>query len=123
MCIGKVYDFMLRTLFGFLVLWTFFSCGGGGTLSRDDGTNGGTTGSGTVTVTRSIALVFSDVNGQPSTSLSESTPLTLTTTATDSNGDPVTSTLITCRFQPEGLAIFGNDTGTASTDSNGVTTV
>jgi hypothetical protein len=49
MCIGKVYDFMLRTLFGFLVLWTFFSCGGGGTLSRDDGTNGGTTGSGTVT--------------------------------------------------------------------------
>ncbi len=77
------------------------------------------TGGGTVKVTRSIALAFTDVSGQPSTSLVESIPLTLTATATDSNGDPVTSTLITYRFQPEGLAVFGNDAGTASTDANG----
>ena len=112
-----------RTLFGFLALLSLFSCGGGGSLSRDDSTNGGTTGGGTVTVTRSIALALTDVNGQPSTSLSEFTPLTLTATATDSNGDPVTSTLISYRFQPEGLAVFGNDAGTASTDANGVATI
>jgi hypothetical protein len=112
-----------RTLFGFLALLSLFSCGGGGSLSRDDTTNGGTTGGGTVTVTRSITLAFTDVNGQPSTSLSESNPLTLTATVTDSNGDPVTSTLITYRFQPEGLADYGNDAGTASTDANGVATI
>jgi hypothetical protein len=112
-----------RTVFGFLALLGLFSCGGGGSLSRDDSTGGGTTGGGTVTITRSITLAFTDVNGQPSTSLSESTPLTLTATATDSNGDPVTATLITYRFQPEGLADFGNDAGTASTDANGVATI
>jgi hypothetical protein len=107
-----------RTLFGFLVLFGLSSCGGGGSVSRDDNTGGGTTGGGTVT--RSIQLVFTDANGQPSTSLSESTPLTLTATATDSNGDAVNSTLITYTFQPEGLAIFGNDSGTSATNASGV---
>jgi hypothetical protein len=64
------------------------------------------TGGGTVKVTRSIALTFTDVSKQPSTSLVESIPLTLTATAADSNSDPVTSTLITYRFQPEGLAVL-----------------
>jgi hypothetical protein len=111
----------VRTLFGFLVLLGFLSCGGGGSLSRDDGTGGGNTvGSGTITVTRSIQLVFTDTDGQASTALSESTPLTLTATAIDSNGDPVTDTLITYTFQPEGLAVFGNDLGTSSTGTDGV---
>ncbi len=110
-----------RMLFGFLALLSLFSCGGGGSLSRDDSAGGGNTGGGgTGTVTRSMQLVFTDANGQSSTSLSESTPLTLTATAVDSNGDPVTSTLITYTFQPEGLAVFGNDAGTASTDASGV---
>jgi hypothetical protein len=109
-----------RTLLVSLVLFGLFSCGGGGGLSRDD-TTGGNTGGGTGVVTRSIQLAFIDVNGQPSTSLSEATPLTLTATATDSNGDPVADTLITYTFQPEGLAIFGNVSGTASTGSDGVT--
>jgi hypothetical protein len=42
---------------------------------------------------------------------------------TDSNGDPVTSTLIRYSFQPDGLADYGNDAGTASTDANGVATI
>jgi hypothetical protein len=107
-----------RTLFGFLALLGLFSCGGGGSVSRDDNTGGGNTGGGTVT--RSIQLVFTDATGQPSTSLSESTPLTLTATATDSDGDAVASTLITYTFQPEGLAVFGNDSGTAATNASGV---
>jgi hypothetical protein len=112
-----------RTLLGFLVLFSLFSCGGGGGLSRDDSTGGTTGGGGTVVVTRNIEVAFTDANGQVSTSLSESTPLTLTATAIDSNGNPVKSTLITYTFQPEGLAIFGNDSGTASTDQNGVATI
>ena len=111
----------LRTLFGFLALVSLFSCGGGGSISRDDTPvdNGG--GSGTITISMQLALT--DADGQPSSSLSESTPLTLTATATDSNGDPVTDTLVTYAFQPEDLAIFGNDSGTASTDVNGVATI
>lgn len=115
----------IRTLFGFLAVLSLFSCGGGGgSLSRDDTTGGVTTGGGGATaVTRNITLVFTDANGQPSSTLSGSTPLTLTATAIDSNGDPVSSTLITYAFQPEGLAIFGNDSGTASTDASGVATL
>jgi len=111
----------LRTLFGFLALVSLFSCGGGGSISRDDTPVDNSGGSGTVTISMQLALT--DADGQPSTSLSESTPLTLTATATDSNGDPVTDTLVTYTFQPEDLAIFGNDSGTASTDANGVATI
>lgn len=107
-----------RTLLGFLALFSLFSCGGGGgSITRDDSATGG---SGSGTVTRSMQLVFTDTNGQPSTSLSESTPLTLTANVVDSNGSPVASTLITYTFQPEGLAVFGNDSGTAATDASGV---
>lgn len=109
-----------RTLLGFLALLSLFSCGGGGSISRDDSIGGG---SGSGNVTRNIRLVFTDTNGEPSTALSEFNPLTLTATATDSNGDPVRSTLITYAFQPEGLAVFGNDSGTASTDENGIATI
>ena len=87
----------LRTLFGFLALVSLFSCGGGGSISRDDTPVDNSGGSGTVTISMQLALT--DANGQPSTSLSESTPLTLTATATDSNGDPVTDTLVTYTFQ------------------------
>ena len=108
-----------RTLFGLLTLLSLFSCGGGGgSLTRDDSATDGSGGAGTVT--RSMKLVFTDTAGQPSTALSESTPLTLTATAVDANGDPVVSTLITYAFQPEGLAVFGNDSGTAATDANGI---
>ena len=110
-----------RTLLGFLALLSLYSCGGGGGISRDDSISGGNSGGGSVTVTRNIQLVFTDANGQPSTSLSDSNPLTLTATATDSNGDPVADTLVTYTIQPEGIATFGNGTGTASTGSDGVT--
>ena len=111
----------LKTLFGFLVLLSFFSCGGGESLSRDDNALGGNTGGGsTTTITRSIQLAFTNASGQTSKALSESNPLTLTATATDSNGDSITDTLITYTFQPEGLAIFSNDSGTASTNIDGV---
>jgi hypothetical protein len=110
----------LRTGFIFWVLLSFFSCGGGESLSREDSVVGNNTGGGTVVVTRNMQLAFTDVNGQPSTTLSESSPLTLTIFAIDSNGDPVADTLITYTAVPEGTAKFGNDSGTASTDTIGV---
>ncbi|WP_339719859.1 Ig-like domain-containing protein [uncultured Paraglaciecola sp.] len=111
-----------RTLLVFLALLSLFSCGGGGEISRDDST-GSTGGGGTVNVTRNVELEFTDANGQSSKDLNESNPLTLTATAIDSNGDPVADTLITFTFQPEGLAIFGNDSGTASTGNDGVASI
>jgi hypothetical protein len=113
-----------RSLFVCLALVSLFSCGGGGSLSREDVTSGdGGDSGGEEVVTRSVQLSFTNAAGEPSSALSESTPLTLIATATDSNGNPVTSTLITYTFQPEGLAVFGNDSGTASTDANGVATI
>lgn len=114
-----------RSILMFLALLGLFSCGGS-SVSRDDTGTGGNTGGGNTPVTISMQLQFTDENGQPSTEpaeLGESSPLTLVTTATDSNGDPVTSTLVTYTFQPEGLAVFGNDSGTASTNSEGVATI
>lgn len=113
----------LRTLIGFFALLCLFSCGGGGSLERDGTTTDTGDDTDTDTVTISVQLELTDSTGQASTELSEATPLTLVTTVTDSNGDPVTSTLVTYTFQPEGLAVFGNDSGTASTDSNGVATI
>ncbi|MFT6331329.1 MAG: hypothetical protein ACJAYN_003283, partial [Bermanella sp.] len=72
-------------------------------------------------VNRTIQLDLTDsMTAEVSAELSEGTPLTLTTSVIDSNGNPVTSILVTYTFQPEGLAIFANDSGTASTDTGGV---
>lgn len=111
-----------KTLFSVLALVSLFSCGGGGSLSRDDDDSSTDTDT-DVTVTTSIELTLTDVNGDVSTDLAEGTPLTLTALVYDSNGDPVTDSLLTLSFQPEGLAEFGNDAGTASTNSNGVATI
>ena len=111
----------LRTFLGLLVLLSLYSCGGGGSVSRDSNPNGSNTGG--ANVTRDVQLVLTDANGQISDALSELTPLTLTTTAIDSNGDPISSTLVTYTSRPEGLAVFGNASGTASTDVNGMTTI
>jgi protocatechuate 3,4-dioxygenase beta subunit len=109
-----------KTLLGFLAMLSLSSCGGGDSISRE-----GTTGStGGTTVTRSMQLLFTDkLTNTVSDELSESTPLTLTTSAIDSNGNPVSSTLITYRFEPEGLAIFNNDSGTARTNTDGEATI
>ncbi|MEP2652299.1 MAG: Ig-like domain-containing protein, partial [Paraglaciecola sp.] len=111
-----------KTLFSVLALVSLFSCGGGGSISRDD--DDSSIGTDTdVTVTTTIELTLTDANGNGSSELAEGTPLTLTALVFDSNGDPVTDSLLTLSFQPEGLAEFGNDAGTASTNSNGVATI
>lgn len=106
-----------RTLLCFLTLFGVVACGGGGSLDRDGGSGGG--GAGTI----SIQLAVTDSEGQASSDLSSANPLTVSATVTDSNGNLVTDTLITFSFQPEGLATFSNDAGTASTGTDGVATI
>ncbi|MCF2946692.1 Ig-like domain-containing protein [Paraglaciecola aquimarina] len=81
-------------------------------------TSSGTTTGGTA---NRISLTFTNIEtGEESDSLSEGTPLRLTTLATDASGTPITDTLINYTFEPEGLAIFSNDSGTAKTNNEGV---
>ncbi|MGJ8681599.1 Ig-like domain-containing protein [Paraglaciecola sp.] len=112
----------VKTLLGIFILFGLFACGGGGGgLERDDGTGGTTTGGTTDPVTRSIKLVFTSIEtGEVTTELSAANPLRLTATATNSKGEPIVDSLITYTFQPEGLAIFSNDSGTARTGNDGV---
>ncbi|MGS2720631.1 Ig-like domain-containing protein [Paraglaciecola aestuariivivens] len=110
----------VKTLLIWLAVLSLFACGGGGSISRDQSP---TAGGDPDPVTISMQLVFTDANGQPSTDLSAENPLTLTTTVTDSDGNPVASTLVTYSFTPADVAVFGNDTGTASTNSDGVATI
>jgi hypothetical protein len=104
-----------------LLLGTLAACGGGGSVERESttGAAGGSGGS----VTRAIQLDFVDENAQSSISLTAANPLTLVATVTDSTGAAVTDTLITYAFQPEGLAVFANDSGTATTGSDGIAIV
>lgn len=81
-------------------------------------TSSGTTTSGTA---NRISLVFTNIEtGEESDSLSGATPLRLTTIVTDASGSPISDSLINYTFEPEGLAIFGNDSGTARTNSEGI---
>ena len=104
-----------RTILCFLALFGVVACGGGGSLERDGGTGGGG-----VAVTIGIQLAVTDNEGQVSTDLTSTNPLTLSATVSDSNGNLLTDTLVTFSFQPTGLATFSNDAGTASTGADGI---
>tara|TARA_R110002167_G_scaffold192162_2_gene394608 strand:+ start:843 stop:3182 length:2340 start_codon:yes stop_codon:yes gene_type:complete len=103
-----------RTMFGFLALLSLFSCGGGGSLSRDDTT---TTGGSTPIDTTVLTLSMSDIN------VTEQTPATVTVVVqTDGqvvSGEVVTFTTSLGSFLPEaGTALTGDD-GVASIVLNG----
>ncbi|MEW9798677.1 Ig-like domain-containing protein [Alteromonas sp. CYL-A6] len=104
------------TLFGALLL--LVACGGGGSVSRSDtpANNGDTTDDPTI----SVELTVQDSDGNTDRALSVDNPLTIVATVQDSNGDPVTDTLITFSLSDPALADFTNDTGTARTDDDGV---
>ena len=103
-----------RTMFGFLALLSLFSCGGGGSLSRDDTT---TTGGSTPIDTTVLTLSMSDVN------VTEQTPATITVVVHNDgqvvSGEVVTFTTSLGSFLPEaGTALTGDD-GVASIVLNG----
>ena len=102
-------------------LFTLVACGGGGGgLSRSDTDSDGDTDTTTLTVTMGIADA---ATGESSNELSLDTPLTVTTTVTDPDGNPVSDELVSYSFSRADLANFDPESGTALTDINGVATI
>jgi len=88
--------------------------GGGGTISND-----GNPSAEVITIT----LALTNASGQTSTALNLATPLTLTATLSSSKGRSMAGQLLTFSFSDAELAKFGNDAGTAQTNTNGVATI
>tara|TARA_A200000159_G_scaffold161358_1_gene183145 strand:- start:1281 stop:3503 length:2223 start_codon:yes stop_codon:yes gene_type:complete len=108
----------LRLIAAIWALLLLVACGGGGTVSREE-----TTGGSTPDPTYSVGLALTDSDGNTSTSVTGESPLILTATVTDSNGNPVANTVVTFSFTVADLARFSNDTGTALTNDEGVANI
>ncbi|OFI35886.1 invasin [Alteromonas lipolytica] len=101
-------------------LWALFlltACGGGGEVSRETPTTTPTT------PTVSIALTISNQANETDRNLALDNPLTITATVSDSSGSPVADQLITFTVAQSDLLVFGNDTGTARTNDEGIATI
>ena len=96
------------------------ACGGGGSSVSRDNTDGGSGDGGTTTSTYSIALALENESGESDNNLSENNSLFAVATVTDEDGNPHSDALLTFTLSNDELAEFGNDTGTARTDSSGV---
>jgi hypothetical protein len=97
------------------------ACGGGGDSSvTRDNTDGGSGGGGSSSPSYSIALTLENESGESDNNLSENNSLVIVATVTDQDGNPHSDALLTFTLSNQDLAEFGNDTGTARTNSDGV---
>jgi len=96
------------------------ACGGGGSSVSRDNTDNGSGDGGTTSPTYSIALTLENESGASDNSLSEDNSLFVVANVSDQDGNPHADALLTFTLSNEQLAEFGNDTGTARTNSNGV---
>ena len=111
---------LARTLSLISAIFMLTACGGGGSsVSRDD-TDNGTGGGGTTTPTYTISLSLENESGTSDNNLSEDNSLFAVATVTDQDGNPFADALLTFTLSNTELAEFGNDTGTARTNANGV---
>ncbi|WP_394220628.1 beta strand repeat-containing protein [Alteromonas gracilis] len=111
---------LAKTLSLISALFMLAACGGSGSsVSRDD-SDDGNGGGGTPTPSYSIALSLENSSGASDNNLSEDNSLFVVATVTDQNGSPHSNALLTFTLSNENLAEFGNDTGTARTNSSGV---
>ncbi|BDX06728.1 Ig-like domain-containing protein [Planctobacterium marinum] len=103
-------------------LLTLVACGGGGGgLSRTDTDNNDDGGDDT---TLSITMSIADAaTGSASDELSIATPLTVSATVTDSDGNTVSGQLVTFSLNDSNLASFSPESGTALTNSEGVASI
>lgn len=105
-----------------MCLLVLASCGGGGGGIEREGTDA--TPNPSQPMTTSVGLTLTQVSdGMVATQVSEQSPLRLTVTATNSQGQAIADTLVTFTLQPEGLAVFGNDSGTARTNATGTASI
>ena len=111
---------LARTLSLISAIFMLTACGGGGSsVSRDD-TDNGTGGGGTTPPTYTISLSLENESGTSDNNLSEDNSLFAVATVTDEDGNPFADALLTFTLSNTELAEFGNDTGTARTNANGV---
>jgi len=98
------------------------ACGGGGdsSVTRDNTDSGSGGGGGSSSPSYSIALTLENESGESDNNLSENNSLVIVATVTDQDGNPHSDALLTFTLSNQDLAEFGNDTGTARTNSDGV---
>lgn len=111
---------LAKTLSLISALFMLTACGGGGSSVSRDNTDNGSGDGGTTSPTYSIALTLENESGASDNSLSEDNSLFVVATVSDQDANPHADALLTFTLSNEQLAEFGNDTGTARTNSNGV---
>lgn len=101
-------------------MFTLAACGGGGGgLSRDNAPDPGDDDT-SLTITMAIADAEA---GSSSNQLSQDTPLVVTATVTDSDGNPVADQLVNYSFSRPDLANFDPESGSALTNTDGVSSI
>ena len=112
---------LAKTLSLISALFMLTACGGGGDSSvTRDNTDSGSGGGGSSSPSYSIALTLENERGESDNNLSENNSLVIVATVTDQDGNPHSDALLTFTLSNQDLAEFGNDTGTARTNSDGV---
>ncbi len=111
-----------KTLTLFSALFFLIACGGGGSLERDSDGGPDTPPDNNNSQT-SIALTLAAPSGEASSDLDANTPLTLTATVTDAQGEALAGELVTFTLSSDTLASFSNDAGTALTNGEGVASI
>lgn len=112
---------LAKTLSLISALFMLTACGGGGDSSvTRDNTDGGSGGGGSSSPSYSIALSLENESGESDNNLSENNSLVIVAAVTDQDGNPHSDALLTFTLSNQDLAEFGNDTGTARTNSDGV---
>ncbi|HAD89531.1 MAG TPA: invasin [Alteromonas macleodii] len=112
---------LAKTLSLISALFMLTACGGGGDSSvTRDNTDSGSGGGGSSSPSYSIALTLENESGESDNNLSENNSLVIVATVTDQDGNPHSDALLTFTLSNQDLAEFGNDTGTARTNSDGV---
>ncbi|GFD94257.1 hypothetical protein KUL156_48250 [Alteromonas sp. KUL156] len=111
---------LARTLSLFSAIFMLTACGGGGSsVSRND-TDNGSGGGGSTPPSYTVSLSLENESGTSDNNLSEDNSLFAVATVTDEDGTPLADALLTFTLSNDELAEFGNDTGTARTNTNGV---
>ena len=114
----RITRVLSKTLWLFSAIFILTACGGGDSVSRDD-SDGSDDGNGS-SATVNVVLTVQNASGETDRNLTSDNALTVIATVTDTDGVAQTDQLVTFALSNTDLAVFGNDTGTARTDDNGV---
>ena len=113
-----------KLIFIFFTSLVFLAaCGGGESLTRDQGANGGNNPVGQTPMVMTIAMSIVDQQGNVQTQLTEGAPLNVNTRVLDDSGNPVAGQVVTYLLSQDLLANFNNDTATGLTNGDGIATI